>query len=1432
MSQFGAKNPAAWARPPGGQQLNAGLFQSPLIGGQAAFGGVPQMAGMPAGMINAAAFSQQAAASIGMNLSMLQSPQQAAIRMQTQQQNIFILNNLIHFKNVLFGQCTNNFQQPQQKNRTFSGVVTKMHDSYGFIDDDVFFQVSVVRGTLPRTGDRVMVEASYNPTMPFKWNAFRVQLISSPDKPSAPQMMQQSHQQQQAAHLHAHSLEMQQRSRQMQQQQQQQPSLMGSMPPSQRGNAAPPMGAAGGGAGMGTGGGGASPWSNKSMQGSHQSPLSRPSEPHMRESRPVQRSRSPPPQMARRGGPMPGPDSIQSGRRMSPPMRRSSPPRNLIRRSTPKRCIVQCEKFRSPPPSRNEFSRNSASMMRSPPPSKRNSSPPPRRHDSLKRERSSPSGSMKKESVIRDSLSPPRRRARIIPRYHCHIPKLPIAMANVTTNQSIIQLRRRYASLYIPSDFIEASIEWTATTPLDNPIAISTTPTIFHVLHKDVDQPKGANSEPIILSPPDADSRFSAKVILLAHGGLSTIQQKAYGLMADGSTDDGADPTPLSRCLSFLVGTRGKGEMTALGGAWSKSLDGDEPESDPQVLVRTAIRTVRALTGVDLSKCTKCLGEIWDGSVARSREICAAAFRCSDTSRTTVAVRYARLICSTGEGRYCCVYKSQTYYISCNIRYKMAQLRYHRADKERVDTSVLFLPDTSTLMPDDASYREQLAVLKNQLATKIASIEAMKLDVSTASSSAVSSSNQADDSVDVSTSEGGATSNGAATNGSGDQQQPQQQQQQQGDTGSAGEASETTKQQVRQLNTLVEVAAEEDEDDEDDLTPTHWSKLDIKTMKVAELRQELMARDLETKGIKSVLFGRLQAALNEEKAKEEGKVEEEKEKEIAKEKEQEKEKDKEKVSRQRYSAIVDFACNMPFNELYIVIQVEEEKPITKEEPKEGKELTEEEKKALEKLEKEKKEKKLSLERHYAMPKETGILVHPSRLAKGGKFDCKVVSLHNLLDYRIDDCKEHTFELAIMVECITEMLDRSHAFGVYKSISCALDKDAEKKRRNEAKIVEFLFGLMKLCAAEVDDKSNDKSEEQKKKDEEKREEERKKALGEPRKAIVVNRSAFSAFCYFDRNLCGYLIEKDVEEILLSIGLNVSRAHVQKLLKKLSSHEKINYRHLTDSWLTKDGTVQYKPGVLDDAPDLDALCKGTLVSPSQHKDMMKVNGTPDVSDSGTVLFNGSLMNVVQMIHNTDNMQAERNNALQKVDMLEAQLKESAKNSQLLEKKKKRLEDDVDKYRKRLHDAEKCLKNSVDDTVQMKSTIQEYRKIGERMIGLAEKIMPSTKEDDREERESSKRDKKEDKDEKKSSKKEKTKESESLSKATTGSSSVVEEKKELQLVDEIVDQEQMDTDAIVLSEEVGDDETAKEATKDDSKETNADVSSRADEPKQTTE
>ncbi|RXG67961.1 Cell division cycle and apoptosis regulator protein 1 [Armadillidium vulgare] len=76
--------------------------------------------------------------------------------------------------------------QPPQKQRVFTGVITKLCADFGFVDEDVFFQTSCVKGPAPKVSDRVLVEASYNSNMPFKWNANRVQVIPGPINSSGP----------------------------------------------------------------------------------------------------------------------------------------------------------------------------------------------------------------------------------------------------------------------------------------------------------------------------------------------------------------------------------------------------------------------------------------------------------------------------------------------------------------------------------------------------------------------------------------------------------------------------------------------------------------------------------------------------------------------------------------------------------------------------------------------------------------------------------------------------------------------------------------------------------------------------------------------------------------------------------------------------------------------------------------------------------------------------------------------------------------------------------------------------------------------------------------------------------------------------------------------------------------------------------------------
>lgn len=71
---------------------------------------------------------------------------------------------------------TNN-QQTNSINRI--GIVTKLQNDFGFIDEEIFFHKNSCKGTYPKLGDRVMVEATFSSNAAFKWTASRVQMVGS-----------------------------------------------------------------------------------------------------------------------------------------------------------------------------------------------------------------------------------------------------------------------------------------------------------------------------------------------------------------------------------------------------------------------------------------------------------------------------------------------------------------------------------------------------------------------------------------------------------------------------------------------------------------------------------------------------------------------------------------------------------------------------------------------------------------------------------------------------------------------------------------------------------------------------------------------------------------------------------------------------------------------------------------------------------------------------------------------------------------------------------------------------------------------------------------------------------------------------------------------------------------------------------------------------
>ncbi|CAD5218771.1 unnamed protein product [Bursaphelenchus okinawaensis] len=1179
---FGQK-PAAWGRQPApqNQQLNPNLFANPLgaqLGQQ--FGGQvnPMQLGNINALVNPAAF--------GGNINNLNMIAQARQLMPPQQQP----------PQQQQGRASSPQGAKQPNQRTFVGTVTKMMETYGFIDEDVFFQTSVIRGPPPRIGDRVMVDATFNPSMPFKWNGYRVQLIQD----AAPSIQ----------------------------------------PPSREhgrweGNDRPAR---------------EEHRSSDRRQGSRRSPA-------RRERSPVRRS---------------------------PQVRKERSP--ALKRASPKRETVKRERERSPRPSREP-------KTRTPVPSKG-----------------------------RDADSPPRRRQRIIPRYQCYVPRPFIdSFAHYT------YLHKRYPNLYIPSDFVRVDLSWPKSFNLGEPISFAPAGVPFSILSKSVDYPgDDLPSE----QPSDADSKYLVKVLLLSHPGAALIRQKTTGLLVDGTIDEAQECQNFSKVLQLLVGMRGKSEFMGIGGAWSPSLDGEDP-LDPQTLINTAVRTTKATTGVDLQKCP-----VW---------------------------------------------------------YQMAQIHYNRGDRR--DLVTLMLPDVSStpdLCPTSEAYKTLVEeVLPAQLQTKLAAIEAEEFKPSEELVKKLGIG-QEEKKEEQQESEKATETEKAAeepNNGAGDANETTQTTAADDATNGTTEPTNGTTEptngttEVKNGTTETEKAPEAEEkngneekeaektdasQESEELKPTHWSELIVKAMKVADLREELELRKIDSRGVKNALAQRLQESLDKEKEEEEANAsqgdlimtdEVAEEAASAEQKEVVEEEKKETVPEAKEEELVE--------------KMETEEPVVTEEPKEEKPKYESDpayKKELDTFEKQKKQRKAELEKQYSFPKEPSVLVYPSKTAKSGKFTCKLSSLQTVLDYRHDDNKEASFEVFVFAEALKEAIDRSNAFGVFYYLNSILDKEGEKTRRDEAlakpdekevkaeeeenkdenkeekkEVTEE--GSEKEEKEKKDSKKEDKKDE--KKDEKKEEKKESVDLRTQFRALVNNVNAFQVFSHFDINGCGYLTDRDLEEVVNSIGLDISRSSISKIVKKVSSRDRFNYRNITDKWVDKDGNAKYISELVPDAPSREELYK-TYVADVKVSDATPAStSTPDVTATGVVFYKGTVLNITQSLEAKKIVEDERSEALLKIEQLEANLKNVKDQRDRYDKKRKYLEEDVEKYKKRLHDAEKCLKNSQDDTVLMKSSLLDVKKLGERLQGIVDRVLPPPKKEKKEEKKEKSKEEKDDKDSKKDDK-----------------------------------------------------------------------------------
>ncbi|XP_033371666.1 cell division cycle and apoptosis regulator protein 1 isoform X2 [Parus major] len=991
-------------------------------------------------------------------------------------------------------------QQTQpQKQRVFTGVVTKLHDTFGFVDEDVFFQLSAVKGKTPQVGDRVLVEATYNPNMPFKWNAQRIQTLPNQNQSQAQPLLKTP------------------------------PAVLQPIAQQTFGVQAQPQ-----------------------PQSLLQAQISAASITPLLQTQPQPLLQQP----------------QQKGGLLQPPVRLVSQPQPARRLDPPSRFSGRNDRGGDPMPNRKDDRSRERERER-------------RRS----RERSPQRKRSRERSPRRERERSPRRPRRVVPRYTVQFSKFSLDCRSC----DMMELRRRYQNLYIPSDFFDAQFTWVDAFPMSRPFQLGNYCN-FYVMHREVD-PIDKNAA--VLDPPDADHLYSAKVMLMASPSMEDLYHKSCALAEDPQELRDGFQHP-ARLVKFLVGMKGKDEAMAIGGHWSPSLDGPDPEKDPSVLIKTAIRCCKALTGIDLSVCTQ-----W---------------------------------------------------------YRFAEIRYHRPEETHkgrtvpahVETVVLFFPDVWHCLPTRSEWETLSRGYKQQLVEKL---------------------------------------QGERKEADGEQDEEEK------DDGEAKEIS----------------------------TPTHWSKLDPKTMKVNDLRKELESRTLSSKGLKSQLIARLTKQLKVEEQKEEQKELEKSEKEEEEEEDRKSEDDKE----------------------------------------------EEERKRQEELERQRRE------RRYILPDEPAIIVHPNWAAKSGKFDCSIMSLSVLLDYRLEDNKEHSFEVSLFAELFNEMLQRDFGVRIYKALVSLPEREDkkdkkskkdERKEKKEEKDDETDDPKPKRRKS-GDDKDKKEERDEKKelllqredkrkddsKDEEETEDDNNQEEYDPMEAedaededeecrplatpievsrryrdeeemnkredrregnkhckeraskdkekdktqmVTVNRDLLMAFVYFDQSHCGYLLEKDMEEILYTLGLHLSRAQVKKLLNKVVLRESCFYRRLTDT--SKDEENQEESGELQ-----EDMLGNRLLLPSPA---VKQESKAAEENVGLIVYNGAMVDVGSLLQKLEKSERVRAEIEQKLQLLEEKTDEDEKTILQLENSNKTLSAELKEVKKDLGQLQENLKTSDDKKLQFEGQLNK--------------------------------------------------------------------------------------------------------------------------------
>lgn len=862
--------------------------------------------------------------------------------------------------------------------------------------------------------------------------------------------------------------------------------------------------------------------------------------------------------------------------------------------------------------------------------------------------------------------------------------RLPKHLINSEAN-NVISLKSHYAQLYIPSEFASAKNSYLSCLPIHRPLKFNQR-CLFHIMRKEA---SSICENQAVYDPPDADHSWNVKVMLLAMPNMDELFKRSTQFAQETWKEDRYEHP--SKVIQFLVGNKGKHELMALGGPWSKSLDGLNPATNNQTLINTAIRTVRSLSGIDLTPCTQWF-RFLDIQYNRNEEI-----------RTVVVGDDLTDAVASDSS---CVVQSNDNDVSENVvSGGGGGATLSMNDDKAVETTVIFLPNVWSLMPTSLEYQKILEAYTNFIHDDP--------DTTTTNTTAPSSTENTNpqafdgkpgDADGLDTVKKQTNNEDEKVTGEEDEQSTSEHQPPQTSSKDSGELSDSNVNANESSNITIDSLMQQTAEEE--IEATHYSKIDLKKIKVDELRLELMARKLDPKGLKAQLLNRLKEALEKEKLDDD--LNDMDQNELI-------------VNTQMDTSLSDQkeaeeTSNNSFTNPTNFNQMDEEKHEGYDENDHGENQTAGDKTQNtanndgEKIYKNQvstssnsnqnqpkplKFSKHELEKMYKLPPSPHIIVHPSSSAKSSKFDCQLVSLSHLLDYRKEDNKESSFEVSLFAECFNEMLIRDHGFVIYKHlVSIKANKDLGNKRRlSEAKDDDSEAKKLK----QTDETSNGESS----KNNNVPKSSEQQILPKP-KPKTIYPELLLAFTYYDTNRTNYIHYKDLEDLLILIGLNLTRSKIRFILDKFDFKDNLfNYRHLTDSSTSnKVYQVEYK------LPTDDEIIKNILTFDSYMKRLTDTNSSKSLvefdKDAGLIELNGTTIDVLNTIKKLEKSESNVNILDQKLKDTLNELDRVKVINKNLERQKQKTNDELTDYKKKLKDQERSNRETYDKYSRFKDCI----------------------------------------------------------------------------------------------------------------------------------